>query len=98
MIGKDKRLWKIANEAVSINGIYIVGTSGAGYDRRLKKLDDYSFDQLIEKVDAVFIESDVHRRYEQIKYALKRGKHVLCCLPMAIGKSKQRELLEIAKE
>ena len=98
MIGKDKRLWKIANEAVSINGIYIVGTSGAGYDRRLKKLDDYSFDQLIEKVDAVFIESDVHRRYEQIKYALKRGKHVLCCLPMAIGRSKQRELLEIAKK
>ena len=98
LIGKAKRLWKIANEAVSINGIDIVGTSGAGYDRRLKKLNNYSFNQLIEKVDAVFIESDVHSRYEQIKYALKRGKHVLCCLPMAIGRSKQRELLEIAKK
>ena len=98
LIGKAKRLWKIANEAVSINGIDIVGTSGAGYDRRLKKLNNYSFNQLIEKVDAVFIESDVHSRYEQIKYALKRGKHVLCCLPMAIGRSEQRELLEIANE
>ena len=98
LVGKAKRLWKVANEAVSINGIDIVGTSGAGYDRRLKKLDNYSFDQLIERVDAVFIESDVHSRYEQIKYALKRRKHVLCCLPMAIGRSEQRELLEIAKK
>lgn len=98
LVGKAKRLWKIANEAVSINGIDVVGTSGAGYDRHLKKLNNYSFDQLIEKVDAVFIESDVHSRYEQIKYALKRGKHVLCCLPMAIGRIEQRELLEIAKK
>ena len=98
LVGKAKRLWKVANEAVSINGIDIVGTSGAGYDRRLKKLDNYSFDQLIERVDAVFIESDVHSRYEQIKYALKRRKHVLSCLPMAIGRSEQRELLEIAKK
>nr|WP_235728061.1 hypothetical protein [Ligilactobacillus ruminis] len=37
-------------------------------------------------------------RYEQIKYVLERGKHVLCDLPMAIGRSKQRELLEIAKK
>ena len=98
LVGKAKRLWKVANEAVSINGIDIVGTSGAGYDRRLKKLDNYSFDQLIEKVDAVFIESDVHSRYEQIKYALECGKHVLCDLPMTIGRRQQHELLEIAKK
>ena len=98
LVGKAKRLWKIANEAISINGLDIVGTSGAGYDRRLKKLDDYSFEELIEKVDAVFIESDIKNRYEQIKYSLERGKHVLCYLPMAIGRSQQHELLEIAKK
>lgn len=98
LVGNAKRLWKVANEAVSINGINIVGTSGAGYDRRLKKLDKYSFDQLIEKVDAVFIESDVNNRYEQIKCALERGKHVLCDLPMTIGRRQQHELLEIAKK
>lgn len=98
LVGNAKRLWKVSNEAVSINGIDIVGTSGAGYDRRLKKLDNYSFDQLIEKVDAVFIESDVHSRYEQIKYALECGKHVLCDLPMTIGRRQQHELLEIAKK
>ena len=53
---------------------------------------------MIEKVDAVFIESDVNNRYEQIKYALKRGKHVLCDLPMTIGRRQQHELLEIAKK
>lgn len=98
LVGKAKRLWKVANEAVSINGIDIVGTSDSGCDRRLNKLDNYSFEELIEKVDAVFIESDVNNRYEQIKYALKRGKHVLCDLPMTIGRRKQHELLEIAKK
>lgn len=98
LVGKAKRLWKVANEAVSINGIDIVGTSDSGCDSRLNKLDNYSFEELIEKVDAVFIESDVNNRYEQIKYALKRGKHVLCDLPMTIGRRKQHELLEIAKK
>lgn len=98
LVGKAKRLWKVANEAVSINGIDIVGTSDSGCDRRLNKLDNYSFEELIEKVDAVFIESDVKDRYEQIKYALERGKHVLCDLPMTIGRSQQHELLEIAKK
>lgn len=98
LVGKAKRLWKVANEAVSINGIDIVGISDSGCDSRLNKLDNYSFEELIEKVDAVFIESDVNNRYEQIKYALKRGKHVLCDLPMTIGRRKQHELLEIAKK
>lgn len=98
LVGKAKRLWKVANEAVSINGIDIVGTSGSGCDKRLNKLDNYSFEELIEKVDAVFIESDVNKRYEQIKYALERGKHVLCDLPMTIGRRQQHELLEIAKK
>lgn len=98
LVGKAKRLWKIANEAVSINGIDIVGTSGSGCDKRLNKLDNYSFEELIEKVDAVFIEADVNNRYEQIEYALERGKHVLCDLPMTIGRRQQHELLEIAKK
>ncbi len=98
LVGKAKRLWKVANEAVSINGIDIVGTSGSGCDKRLNKLDNYSFEELIEKVDAVFIESDVNNRYEQIKYSLEQGKHVLCDLPMTIGRRQQHELLEIAKK
>lgn len=98
LVGKAKRLWKVANETGSINGIDIVGTSGSECDRRLNKLDNYSFEELIEKVDAVFIESDVKDRYEQIKYALELGKHVLCDLPMTIGRRKQHELLEIAKK
>ena len=98
LVGKAKRLWKVANEAGSINGIDIVGTNGSGCEKRLNKLDNYSFEELIEKVDAVFIESDVKDRYEQIDYALNHGRHVLCDLPMAIGANKQRRLLEIARQ
>lgn len=98
LVGKAKRLWKVANEAVAINGIDIVGTSGAGYDVRLGELPDYSFNELIDKSDAVFIESDVKDRYEQIDYALKHGRHVLCDLPMTIGAGQQQKLLETARQ
>lgn len=98
LVGKAKHLWKVANEAVAINGIDIVGTSGSEHDSRLGELPDYSFNELIEKSDAVFIESDVKDRYEQIYYALNHRRHVLCDLPMAIGAEKQRELLKNARK
>lgn len=88
----------MANEAVAINGINIVGTSGEGHDNRLDELPGYSFEEIIDKSDAVFIESDVKDRYEQVNYALNHGRHVLCDLPMAIGAEKQRELLKNAKK
>lgn len=98
LVGKAKHLWKVANEAVAINGIDIVGTSGSEHDSRLGELPDYSFNELIEKSDAVFIESNVKDRYEQIYYALNHKRHVLCDLPMAIGAEKQRELLKNARK
>jgi len=98
LVGKAKHLWKVANEAVAINGIDIVGTSGSEHDSRLGELPDYSFNELIEKSDAVFIESNVKDRYEQIYYALNHRRHVLCDLPMAIGAEKQRELLKNARK
>lgn len=36
LVGKAKRLWKVSNEAVAINGIDIVGTSGSEHDSRLE--------------------------------------------------------------
>lgn len=98
LVGNVKRLWKVANEAVAINGINIVGTSGEGHDNRLDELPGYSFEEIIDKSDAVFIESDVKDRYEQVNYALNHGRHVLCDLPMAIGAEKQCELLKNAKK
>lgn len=98
LVGKAKHLWKVANEAVAINGIDIVGTSGSEHDSRLGELPDYSFNELIEKSDAVFIESNVKDRYEQIDYALNHGIHVLCDLPMAIGSEHQKKLSETARQ
>lgn len=98
LVGNAKRLWKVANEAVAINGIDIVGTSGGEHDSCLGELPDYSFNELIDKSDAVFIESDVKDRYEQVNYALNNGKHVLCDLPMSIVSEKQHELLETARQ
>lgn len=99
LVGNAGRIWKVSNEALVINGIDIVGTSGNdGYDKRVGNLENFSFKDLIDKSDAIFIESNVRDRFEQVKYSLEHGKHVLCDLPMAIGKKKQQDLFEIAKK
>lgn len=99
LVGNAGRIWKVSDEALVINGIDIVGTSGNdGCDKRVGNLENFSFKDLIDKSDAIFIESNVRDRFEQIKYSLEHGKHVLCDLPMAIGKKKQQDLFEIAKK
>ena len=99
LVGNAGRIWKVSNEALVINGIDIVGTSGNdGCDKRVINLENFSFKDLIDKSDAIFIESNVRDRFEQVKYSLEHGKHVLCDLPMAIGKRKQQDLFEIAKK
>ncbi|WDC80500.1 adenylyltransferase/cytidyltransferase family protein [Ligilactobacillus ruminis] len=99
LVGNAGRIWKVSNEALVINGIDIVGTSGNdGCDKRVSNLENFSFKDLIDKSDAIFIESNVRDRFEQVKYSLEHGKHVLCDLPMAIGKRKQQYLFEIAKK
>lgn len=99
LVGNAGRIWKVSDEALVINGIDIVGTSSNdGCDKRVGNLENFSFKDLIDKSDAIFIESNVRDRFEQIKYSLEHGKHVLCDLPMAIGKKKQQDLFEIAKK
>lgn len=56
------------------------------------------FAALIENVDAIYIISKLEDHYAQIKYALEKGKHVLCESPMTKSLEEWNELSEIAKE
>lgn len=57
-----------------------------------------SFEDLVESVDAVYIATPHLCHYEQSKYALQHGKHVLCETPLVLKAEQARELFKIAEE
>ncbi len=92
---------KFVKEAKYVNGVEVVGVcaSRSSDESELKDLfytDNY--DELLEKVDAVYIISMPEKHYEHAKKALLAGKHVLCESPVALTKAECKELFTIAKE
>ena len=92
---------KFINEAKYVNGVDVVGVyaSHLSDEPELNGIyytDDY--DELLERVDAVYIISKPERHYSDIKKALLSGKHVLCESPIAYNVEQYRELRAIAKE
>lgn len=57
-----------------------------------------SFEELVSQVDAVYIATPHLSHYEQAKYALQQGKHVLCETPLVLREDQARELYQIAEE
>ena len=62
----------------------------------LKSYDSYG--ELLENCDAVYLAPHPRKRYEMVKKALIKGKHVLCKSPIALNVEECRELFEIAQE
>lgn len=93
---------KFERESHFVNGATIEGIcvpKTAGLSENLSKLpivtSDYSV--LIDKVDAVYIISKLENHYEQIKFALEKGKHVLCESPLTKTLAEWDELSNLAK-
>ena len=57
-----------------------------------------NLDNLLNGVDAIYINSPIDDHYEEIKMALNRGKHVLCESPICNDKKKCKELFALAKK
>ncbi len=56
-----------------------------------------SFEEMVETVDAVYIATPHLLHYEQAKYALEQGKHVLCETPLVLYEAQAQELFDLAK-
>ncbi len=56
------------------------------------------YDELLDRVDAVYIISKPQDHYLHIKTALNKGKHVLCESPIAISVAEWEELVDLAKK
>lgn len=96
------QLSKFEKESHFVNGVTIGGLCIPNKEALPDNLmslplvtDDY--EHLIEQVDAVYIISHLENHYQQIKYALSKGKHVLCESPMTQTVQQWREVTELAK-
>lgn len=102
LVGESSFLVKFKNESQFVNGIEVTGVCTQSEKLRLKILDrrifvTSQFDELLERVDAVYIISHPVMHFSQIKEALLKGKHVLCESPIAVKLGELEQLLELAK-
>lgn len=103
LVGETRFMKKYYNESAFINGLKIqtVYTLDKDvYNGKEKKTLSFSksYDELLNKVDAVYIASHPSKHYEHILQALENGKHVLCESPIAMTAKETKKLLELAQK
>ncbi len=101
IVGKVAFRAKYINECKYVNGAEVVGIFSADESRETVPDNLFlttNYDELLEKVDAVYIISHPSQHYSDSKKALLAGKHVLCESPIAIKEEECKELFELAEE
>ena len=83
-------------DAASVVALYDVNREAAAALN--EALVAESFEEAVERADAVYIATPHNLHYQQAKYALEHGRHVLCETPMVLRKAEAEELYDIAKE
>lgn len=96
-IGESSIICKVANECEFVNGLEISGVCTSNKDLPINYKRE-SFEGLLNISDALYIISEPSLHYEQIRTALKQGKHVLCESPIALKESQSKELHKMARE
>ena len=89
LVGSAVFRTKFIKEARCVNGIEITGicASYPGDEPEVRELFyTENYDELLERVDAVYIISKPEKHYADTKKALNAGKHVLCESPVAYSK------------
>ncbi len=103
-VGAGRIAKRMIAESKFVSGInfdYVYGRN----EEKIKKFaeDNYlsgyttSYDELLNKVDAVYIATPHPTHYEYVKKAILSKKHVLCEKPMTLSASQTKELFELAK-
>ena len=83
-------------DAASVVALYDVNRDAAATLN--EALVAESFEEAVERADAVYIATPHNLHYQQAKYALEHGRHVLCETPMVLRKAEAEELYDIAQE
>ena len=91
IVGEDEIIKKYINEGQYVNGLKITAIYSENdvlvnelKKSNIKHYDNYNL--MLDNIDAVFIVSDVEKRYSFAIEAIKNKKHVLCEAPISIKK------------
>lgn len=92
-------LKKFYNESKYVNGVTISGIFSDIAKDLSNELPSYSsYDELLDKSDAVYIASLPKLHFQQIHSALEHGKHVFCESPICLEVEQWIELQGLAKK
>jgi choline-phosphate cytidylyltransferase len=101
MLGYSSFLNKVYNESKFVNAVDVTALCSSDYTKLagIKKEISFSsgsYDEMLNRVDAVYVHSHPTLHYEEIRKALEAGKHVLCESPVTLKKSQYDDLLKLA--
>lgn len=99
VIGEASFKIKFINECNYVNGVEVVGICAPRNSLDINLKDFYqtnSINDLLDRVDAVYVISNPKEHYHQIKTALMKNKHVICESPVALDAEQCNELFSIA--
>lgn len=103
LMGRYSNVKKYLSEATYVNGLQVAAVYVRDKERFTSEFPDSdiyladSYEDLLERVDAVYVTSHPSQHYEHIKEALQKGKHVLCESPVVLDMSQYDELTALAK-
>lgn len=93
---------KFVNECKYVNGVRISGIwtldDGILKDSLASIPSKANFEQLVEDSDALYVASHPSCHYEQIKYALEHGKHVIYESPLVLERNHAKELFDFSEK
>ena len=94
---------KFQAEDVFVNGVEIIGICTDninGMSDNIKKLEiiTNNYEELLNKVDAVYIGADYKSHFNYIEKALLSKKHVLCESPVCFNKNEFDSLIKLAQK
>lgn len=101
LVGETRFMGKYYKETSFVNGLNAETVYTLDKDVYAEHKDALSFsesyEELLTKVDAVYIASHPKKHYDQILQAFEAGKHVLCESPITTTVEQTKKLFEIAK-
>ena len=102
LVGESTILNKFERESHFVNGVNISAVCAhdtADFSDEMKQIPLVgSYEELLDNCDAVYIISQPHEHYGQIKQALESGKHVLCESPVVLSVKDYEELNKLAHD
>lgn len=105
IIGAENIVRRFCDEAKYVSGLEIVGIHAEmdriDFAQKLAVENELcvykSLDDMLDKVDAVYVCDPPKTHYHYTKYALESGKHVICEFPFCLNVDEAKELFAIAE-